>query len=500
MVPALPSPSSIRLSVCLRREGERKDVDMDLPLRRVGHYYETHQILVVGDGDFSFSLSLAKGFGDATNMVCTSLDDEDNLKKKYQNALPNIQKLLGLGCTVMHGVDATKMRLLSDLRIRKFDRIIFNFPHAGFHGKEDDKKLIRMHRKLVSRFFLNAISLLRPYGEVHVSHKTTGPFKQWKLEDLAANSGLVLVDRVEFNTSDYPGYNHKRGSGTRSDHPFPLGQCSTFMFQIRSFLKAKVPISARKPEMDIVHGVHPELLQARYTPPRPDSLCRQLYHTSYEYPCRTIATSSYHALPSPTVPLASSYLSASSLKPPVTGSINYHQLNSSSYSSVGSLRLPFSECIDRRHLIPSSNLSVGFLRPRESKTIKHSQLIIPRHERQGYSGYLVDHGQALDDIFRDMYNGYGEHRYQEHCDRDNRFTELQQTLQKYSERFTDTFHYYYDAERDLQLQHRYQEHCDRDNRFTELQQTLQNWRVRCPATGFRSRNLQTRWQLNQDES
>lgn len=79
MVPALPSPSSIRLSVCLRREGERKDVDMDLPLRRVGHYYETHQILVVGDGDFSFSLSLAKGFGDATNMVCTSLDDEGTM-------------------------------------------------------------------------------------------------------------------------------------------------------------------------------------------------------------------------------------------------------------------------------------------------------------------------------------------------------------------------------------------------------------------------------------
>ncbi|KAK9212921.1 hypothetical protein WN943_002305 [Citrus x changshan-huyou] len=28
-----------------------------------------------------------------------------------------------------------------ELSKRKFDRIIFNFPHAGFHGREDDDEL-----------------------------------------------------------------------------------------------------------------------------------------------------------------------------------------------------------------------------------------------------------------------------------------------------------------------------------------------------------------------
>lgn len=40
----------------------------------VTHYSSYHQILLVGEGDFSFSLSLAKSFGSASNMVASSLN------------------------------------------------------------------------------------------------------------------------------------------------------------------------------------------------------------------------------------------------------------------------------------------------------------------------------------------------------------------------------------------------------------------------------------------
>lgn len=40
----------------------------------VTHYCSDHQILLVGEGDFSFSLCLAKSFGSASNMVASSLD------------------------------------------------------------------------------------------------------------------------------------------------------------------------------------------------------------------------------------------------------------------------------------------------------------------------------------------------------------------------------------------------------------------------------------------
>lgn len=40
------------------------------------HYSSRHRILLVGEGDFSFSLSLARRFGSAHNMVATSLDTQ----------------------------------------------------------------------------------------------------------------------------------------------------------------------------------------------------------------------------------------------------------------------------------------------------------------------------------------------------------------------------------------------------------------------------------------
>lgn len=46
---------------------------------RIGHYSSCHSILLVGEGDFSFSLSLAKAFGHASHMVATSLDTPGNL-------------------------------------------------------------------------------------------------------------------------------------------------------------------------------------------------------------------------------------------------------------------------------------------------------------------------------------------------------------------------------------------------------------------------------------
>lgn len=38
------------------------------------YYSSYHEILLVGEGDFSFSLSLAMSFGSASNIVATSLD------------------------------------------------------------------------------------------------------------------------------------------------------------------------------------------------------------------------------------------------------------------------------------------------------------------------------------------------------------------------------------------------------------------------------------------
>lgn len=50
-----------------------------------------------------------------------------------------------MGAVILHGVDAHTMNLHTDLKWKRFDRIVFNFPHAGFEFrlKEDDERLIK---------------------------------------------------------------------------------------------------------------------------------------------------------------------------------------------------------------------------------------------------------------------------------------------------------------------------------------------------------------------
>ncbi|KAF8050633.1 hypothetical protein N665_1917s0001, partial [Sinapis alba] len=209
-----------------------------------------HQILLVGEGDFSFSCCLATRFPSASNICASSLDSYDDVVRKYKKARSNLDTLKRLGASLLHGVDATKLQLHPHLNCRRFDRIIFNFPHAGFHGKETDSKLIRKHRELVFGFLHAASRMVRADGgEIHVSHKNKAPFCHWKLEELASRCSLALKQCVAFEKSEYPGYENKRGDGSRCDLPFPLGECTTFKFRVSRVAKEIYAEKVRAREM-----------------------------------------------------------------------------------------------------------------------------------------------------------------------------------------------------------------------------------------------------------
>ncbi|XP_024006072.1 heavy metal-associated isoprenylated plant protein 41 [Eutrema salsugineum] len=203
----------------------------------VTHYSSNQQILLVGEGDFSFSCCLATRFGSASNICASSLDSYDDVVRKYKKARSNLETLKRLGAILLHGVDATKLQFHRHLHFRRFDRVIFNFPHAGFHSKESDPCQIQKHRKLVFGFFHGASHMLRANGQIHVSHKNNAPFCHWELEELASRCSLALIHCVAFDKCNYPGYENKRGDGSRCDQPFPLGECSTFKFRVSSVAK-----------------------------------------------------------------------------------------------------------------------------------------------------------------------------------------------------------------------------------------------------------------------
>ncbi|CAN7122196.1 unnamed protein product [Brassica rapa subsp. narinosa] len=201
--------------------------------KRLRQYSNKQRILLVGEGDFSFSLSLARAFGSATNLTATSLDTREEIELNYANGKANIEELTKLGCTVIHGFNVHSMRLAP--RSERYDRIIFNFPHSGFgFGSEHHRYYIMLHQELVRGFLKSSKKMVKDKdGEIHITHKTAHPFSEWKIETLAEENGLFLTQEVEFNKWYFPGYSNKKGSRPRCNSSFPVGKSSTFIFKKR---------------------------------------------------------------------------------------------------------------------------------------------------------------------------------------------------------------------------------------------------------------------------
>nr|GMD76399.1 25S rRNA (uracil2634-N3)-methyltransferase [Ipomoea batatas] len=165
------------------------------------HYSSHHKILLVGEGDFSFSAALAHAFGSASNIIAISLHF---LLENYGNAASNIVALRRRGCRVMHGVDATNMA-----------------NHPLLQG------FIR-HTALVRKFLENAVEMIAEDGEIHITHKTNGFHREWDITGLAYQLGLELIKADGFELRDYPGYNTKRGFG--GDDNFDCYPSKTYKF------------------------------------------------------------------------------------------------------------------------------------------------------------------------------------------------------------------------------------------------------------------------------
>ncbi|GAB2279791.1 hypothetical protein Dimus_014430 [Dionaea muscipula] len=191
------------------------DSEKEVEITRKGPYTSVQKILLVGEGDFSFSVCLAVAFGSATNMVATSLDSREFLCENYKSAMRNILELTSRGCAVMHEIDATKMaRKYSPLHGMQFDRILFNFPHAGVFNNDSSRGAqLRKNQKLISMFLANAKMMIKMDGEIHIRHKSKGFFREWKIQQLGEHEGLRLIEAVPFYLKEYEGYSTKLGYG-----------------------------------------------------------------------------------------------------------------------------------------------------------------------------------------------------------------------------------------------------------------------------------------------
>ena len=123
-------------------------------------------ILIVGEADFSLSLSFFKLFGNDVQLVSSSFDDEQQiLPRLTSDAAAFIPQGL---ITFRYNVDATKLSR-ETLQIPKdhpgFDVVVFSFPLFGQANKLD---LLQQQHQLLNGFFHSAKDVMHNESEIHI--------------------------------------------------------------------------------------------------------------------------------------------------------------------------------------------------------------------------------------------------------------------------------------------------------------------------------------------
>lgn len=239
-------------------------------------------ILILGDGDFSFSRSLLHSLP-GEQLLCTVYDDEETVLRKYPAASENIRVLREASARLMFDFDATKLslkyltgKLAGSTPLSTINRIVFNFPHTG-EGIKDRDYNIRAQQRLILAFFQAAATLLAELGdlckddlfkkdmvtrktlmatasntedvtadydpdvlfqpEIHLTCWTGDPYDDWNVKRLAASvPSLALLESFSFDFARYTDYQHCRTIGhVENDATFIDRPARTFVFAPRTF-------------------------------------------------------------------------------------------------------------------------------------------------------------------------------------------------------------------------------------------------------------------------
>jgi len=255
----------------------------------LGYTPNNHQLglrfLTVGDGDFSFSLAVARllsqnGDMRKTMLIATSYESKETLNKVYPNFDKTVSELECLGVTLCFRVDATRLAETLPSSIAKamqFHRIVWNFPCTAISKGQDGQNDAMEHNKqLVRKFVENARRMIADSGgELQICHKTKPPFNQWKIEEVALelcakdNPRVSYEGRIVLDRSLLRPYQPRKALHAKS---FPCHDACFYVFRVAGSKKttAEAQVATLFPTEMIEYNVTEERSRAGLYPVTPN--------------------------------------------------------------------------------------------------------------------------------------------------------------------------------------------------------------------------------------
>ncbi|KAK0208943.1 hypothetical protein DFS33DRAFT_1380426 [Desarmillaria ectypa] len=227
----------------------------------------TDTILLVGEGNFSFARALIQDAPLALthippgNITATAYDSEEECYSKYLDAREVVALLRERGVKVHFGVDASRLDKIALLKGRRWDRICWNFPHAG-KGITDQDRNILSNQVLIMNFLRAAASLLKAgpipsvtgskkkkcgndeedveetdedksadisaRGTILITLRNVPPYTLWDIPKLAKhpplptsgstppNPAYMIIRSFVFHRDIWKGYEHRMTKGERA--------------------------------------------------------------------------------------------------------------------------------------------------------------------------------------------------------------------------------------------------------------------------------------------
>ena len=199
--------------------------------------------LLVGEGNFSFGLSIAAKVSIGGRLFSTDFvaAERKSLKSSPREAKKeaertrvideNIRILEAMGVVVSRQVDAADPASYPN---EMFDIIVFNHPFTV--TRDDAGKTVRFGEKanivLIEGFLRAAKQKIRESGQI-ILISSLARLQRWKLDEIAARLDLDQSVR-KFLASDFPGYRHEKTLSAESAATVTTSEQFAVIFTIRT--------------------------------------------------------------------------------------------------------------------------------------------------------------------------------------------------------------------------------------------------------------------------